>query len=958
MKPGFHPIRFLSLLIGVALATPVAAQSTERVSVATGGGEANGANEPSPSTSGDGRFVAFSSEANNLVPGDLNGTWDVFVHDRQTGITTLVSKDTSGTQGTGSSNRPVLSTDGRYVVFDSVADNLVGVDLNSSRDIFLHDLQTGVTELVSRSSNNAQGNADSLRPDISDDGRVICFESLASNLVANDGNQVTDVFAHDRQLGRTVRASVSSTGVEGNLDSTQAVVSGDGKFVAFSSGAWTLVPGDSNLLTDIFTRDLVQRTTERVSIGPFGAEANNASYLPAISRNGDIVVFESGAHNLVSGDTNSASDVFLRDRSSGATVRLSVSSSGAQASSHSHGPSISADGDVISFHSYAGDLVPGDVNGWWDVFSHRRSSGATELLSLGPGSVQGNWNAWASRISGDATTVVYHSDSNNLVPNDLNGVPDAFVRDGLGGGGTLANTTRVSEGTGGIEGNGQSGTSALTADGRYVVFYSDSDNLVPNDANGKTDVFFHDRATGATELISVSSAGVQGNDISYLQDLSDDGRYVVFTSYASNLIPSDLNPSADVFLRDRATGVTELISKSSLGVQANGLTYAAKVSADGRYIAFESAASNLVPNDTNGARDVFVHDRAMGTTIRASVDSNSSEGNDDSYFHTGGAISADGRFVVFNSDATNLVPGDGNAMKDVFLHDLELGTTERISVSSTGGDANAASWQCDISADGRWVVFQSLATDIAAGGTPLGSIYVRDRDAQTTALVSKSSQGVPAVDHSSYPAISPSGDSVCFSSLDANLVPGGSNGTLNVYLHQRSAGLTELISQDSSGAVGNLFSLEAALSADERFVSFTSFADNLVPGDANGVADVFVRDRGSAAGATNGTIVLGADVIVNAHSRLRCSWFAAPPGSNWYLLASKRNLGTTIGGHAFGVGPTYRILVNGVHGATGSASVLTPPLPSNFVGVTIYLEVAARLGNKVYDSNTVERTVR
>src|SRR6266446_1314542 len=239
-------------------------------------------------------------------------------------------------------------------------------------------------------------------------------------------------------------------------------------------------------------------------------------------------------------------------------------------------------------------------------------------------------------------------------------------------------TERVSVTSGGTEGNGASLGSALSADGRFVAFDSAATDLVAGDTNGVSDVFVHDRQTGATERVSVASGGAQGNASSGLigfafpPALSADGRFVAFVSYATNLVPGDTNGATDVFVHDRQTGMTERVSVASDGTQANNASSYPALSADGRFVAFQSDATNLVAGDTNGATDVFVHDRQTGTTERVSVASGGTQGNG---FSAGPALSADGRFVAFHDTATNLVAGDTNGASDVFVHELTVSTT-------------------------------------------------------------------------------------------------------------------------------------------------------------------------------------------------------------------------------------------------------------------------------------------
>jgi Tol biopolymer transport system component len=345
----------------------VCAQITTRVSVDSAGSEGDGLSS-GPSMSADGRFVAFYSDATNLVAGDLNGARDVFVHDRQTGETTRVSVDSSGVEGNGLSSGPSISADGRFVTFYSDANNLVQGDANAVRDVFVHDRQTGVTTRVSVDSSGAEANAASSGPSISADGLFVAFYSDATNLVPGDGNAVRDAFVHNRQTGVTTRVSVDSSGAEGNALSSGPWISGDGQSVAFYSDATNLVSTDTNGVRDVFVHDLTGGRTTLVSADSHEVIGNDKSGDPSISFDGRYVAFYSDATNLVSGDTNAVRDVFVHDRQTGFTGRVSVDSGGVQGDGASNGAAISGSGHDVAFYSDATNLVPGDLNSDEDVF--------------------------------------------------------------------------------------------------------------------------------------------------------------------------------------------------------------------------------------------------------------------------------------------------------------------------------------------------------------------------------------------------------------------------------------------------------------------------------------------------------------------------------------------------------------------------------------------------------------
>jgi len=366
--------------------------TTERVSVDSTGNEGNG-DSVSPTISGDGRYVAFSSWASNLVPSDTNYSDDVFVHDRQTGATERVSVDSAGGQSNGDSGWPVISGDGRYVAFGSGASNLISGDTSGLWDVFVHDRQTGATERVSVDSagNQASGTyPGSLGPAISSDGRYVAFESRATNLVPDDTNGTQDVFVHDRQTGITERVSVDNTGNQGDGWSQRSAISADGRYVAFMSMASNLVPDDTNGGDDIFVHDRQTGITERVSVDSSGNQGNDGSFSPAVSGDGRYVAFESRASNLVPCDANGDGDVFVHDRQAGGTERLSVDSAGSQGDYQSLWPAISADGRYVAFMSGASNLVPGDANCWSDVFV-RELPGIVEQGAINNCPRSGKW---------------------------------------------------------------------------------------------------------------------------------------------------------------------------------------------------------------------------------------------------------------------------------------------------------------------------------------------------------------------------------------------------------------------------------------------------------------------------------------------------------------------------------------------------------------------------------------
>jgi len=380
----------------------------------------------------------------------------------------------------------VVSASGRYIAFTSSADNLVGTDTNRSPDVFIRDRGTGQTERVSVGAGGAQArrtSSGSGQPAISGDGRYVAFTSAAPNLVVGDTNRAQDVFVRDRVAAVTVRVSLATGGEQARRDSGLPAISADGRVVAFVSAAPNIVAGDTNRTLDVFVRDLTTGRSERVSVSSSGAQARGTwrsreGYRPALSADGAIVAFASPASGLVASDRNHADDVFVRDRSAGATNLVSVDSAGAQRRlGGSRGPSLSADGRLVAFDSVAG----------FDV-------------------------------------------------SDTNGASDVYVRDRQG-----ATTSWASPGT---DDRG-SNASALSGDGRYVLFDSRS-QLLASDTDGFSDVYRYDRTTATTTLASVDTwYGRAGTGGAAQPSSSAAGLVVAFTS-AGGLIPDDNTPAPDV----------------------------------------------------------------------------------------------------------------------------------------------------------------------------------------------------------------------------------------------------------------------------------------------------------------------------------------------------------------------------------------------------------------------------
>ena len=428
----------------------------------------------------------------------------------------------------------------------------------------------GTTTRISLHTDGTQGNGASgvdfegYSVDISDNGRYVAFASEATNLVFGDTNGRRDVFLRDRDVDgdgvydepgsvRTTRISMGLLGAQANSDSWQVGISGDGRYVAFASFASNLVTGDTNGTSDVFRYDRVSGTIVRVSVSTAGVQGNALSDQPSVSYDGRYVAFRSYANNLIDGDANDPSDIFVRDVSSAVTSVVSLNSAGELGDADSFDPAISGDGSVVAFASRATNLLlpTADGNGVADVYAYNRWSGIMELVS-----------------AVDATTTTFGDD--------------------------------------------ESYTPSVNYNGSLIAFASRATNLDPTyiDTNLSADIFVRKTLYDATVMISVSYFGGLANDDSYTPDISSDGGFIAYASDASTLdLYGDMNGRRDIFLYEMATGLTRLISKAYNGSMSNDRSVAPEISAQGSHIAYPSRATNLITNDTNNEWDVFAYNR-------------------------------------------------------------------------------------------------------------------------------------------------------------------------------------------------------------------------------------------------------------------------------------------------------------------------------------------------------------
>jgi len=404
-------------------------------------------------------------------------------------------------------------------------------------------------------------------------------------------------------------------------------------------------------------------STIRVSEGPAGQDATSNSSWPSLSADGRFVAFSSWASNLVAKDRNDASDIFVRDLVTGTTTLVSVDSAGAQANGPSFSPSISADGNVVAFRSYATNLVANDTEGKIDVFVHTIATGVTQRVSQRPSGIGANRDSGEPAISGNGRTVAFSSDANNLVSVRVNVTGlccDIFVHNVATGHNRLGDPM--------VDGRGASDSFApvLSWTGRYLGFFSWGCDIVEGiPCLDESSVYRLDLKTSEMTLVSEAYKGGIGFGCGSNPAISADGTKVAFISDGGNIVPGDTNGAYDVFIRNLITGVTTRVSVTSKGAQTNGGLGRVGISGGGRFITFQSDAWNLVPNDDNLTQDIFVHDMRTGKTTRVSVGSSGQEGD---AYSANAAIDAAGNAIAFESDADNFVPPDANFTTDIFVH--------------------------------------------------------------------------------------------------------------------------------------------------------------------------------------------------------------------------------------------------------------------------------------------------
>lgn len=870
-------IRLTSFVVSAMLCVSITEGASQSITTLPQGATlSSSANSDStaPILNADGNFVLFTSQANNLVTNDNNGLLlDVFLRSLTNGVTSLISVRPDGTaSGNGVSFGGGISSNNQFVVFESRASNLVSNDVNNAGDIFLRDVIDGTTTLVSVNRfGTGSGNRNSSNPVMTPDGRFVAFESTASDLVPNDTNLVSDVFLRDLESGTTTLISVRSNGVfTANGASTRPAITDDGTIVAFKSFAMNLAPGTNNTTNGVYVRDLNLGVTKMVnvprtaSVPPTVAVRVDAHTL-ALSADGRFLALLTTASN-----TNAVPDgIYYCDlvNNTSARVTTNFSTAGTIGRSSLQGPSMSADGQWVAFEARTSNSSLALLYLW------NATTGTLSLISSA-----GN----APVISADGSKVAYQSyfTNNPSAPNSDRVQVFAWDRT------TLSSTLVSVDRDGNPAGDAEFPSASLSGDGARVAFQSRDGNLVENDANRSYDVLARDLGAGTTILVSERASTLPsltgfGASAIVANSVSGDGRFVAFVSEVASLVPNDTNGLVDVLVRDLTTGSNILVSINAAGSgTGNGMSREPVISGNGRFVAFVSAASDLVNNDTNALDDIFLRDLQAGGTTLVSINLDRTASAGGTSFRP--SISADGQRVAFQSRAIDLVPGDANNQPDVFVFDSATQSNQLVSISSGGSaSANGASEVPVISEDGKRVVFQSRANNLTQ--TPVSTanyqFYARDLDSGTTVLVSRGSSLVVSAPVPGAVTLSQDGNWAAFAngaasplylcdirvdtnttnkfvgnfaaspslSLDGRWLAfqqwTNTTSSAQVWLMDAQSGSKQLISVNGTGTSGgNGASMSPVVSGDGRFVIFKSRADDLVGNDTNAWSDIFARD--------------------------------------------------------------------------------------------------------------------
>jgi Tol biopolymer transport system component len=873
-------VSFLATAFTLSAQQGVPAQVLSSVPPPLSDGDAASGSSFSPLSRGSGRFVFFLSTAANLTTNDLNGgILDLYRHDLQTDTTQLVSaRAADGRAGNGPVTGFSASADGRWVAFSSRASDLLPNDTNRVEDIFLRDMDTGAVRWVSRTAADVASNGDSRIPIISGPGNHVLFESTASNLATgSDTNLLTDVFLWDRTSGESRRISSRTNGAAGSSLASSALLSDDGGTVVFRYAATDLVAAGTQIATDILVWTRSTATLRRIQLSgspPAGVTLPLTTYNAALSGDGRYLSF------LVPNATTTVAaheGVWRVNLNGGSPVRASgtLLVGNAAAITRTKGPVLALNGLLLAFTAQSNAAAAERIFAWDAV------RGVTTLNARRQTPTPGTEEpatAYAPLLSPDGALIAFETGA--AVPAagvPMSTGPRLYVRE-LASGRTWTPAPNLLTGYSDV-------SPEFAPDSRSLFIAPPFPLLGVEDHNGSSDVYQVSPSFEDVRLVSQRDPGLAnrtGDAPSRLEPnaFSDDGRFITFTSAASNLVDGDQNLRRDVFLRDLEEGVQVLVSVGLDGKPANGDSRQPRISASGTRVAFVSTATNLIANDTNAIAAVYVRDLADGTTTLVSApDRSTTKGT---WSARNPVISADGQTVLFESRAIDLVPTATSGVK-LFIRHLPSRRTILVSgnlspaspvdtfdgfgaqISGDGsrlafvtknavyvyhvgpgilepalvGGPNAPAYSVSLSRNGQYLAFLS--------GVPSNpeqkAIYWRDLSDLPSTLVAIQPLPSSAIPFSNI-SVSEDGGFVAFASNIAFAGTSDTNRANDVFIRELpSLKLTRISTPTGQSEAGNGFSDSPVISRDGNRIAFRSAASNLVEGDTNGLPDIFVHDR-------------------------------------------------------------------------------------------------------------------
>ena len=806
-----------------------------------------------PSISANGQYVVFetSFKENN----DTITPSNVYLKDRQTGDLRRISKSfLLGGLPNAPSYQPQVSSDGRYVVYTSFANNIDVLDSGFNQDIFLYDIQNDTTEIVSVSSLNIRGNGTSVSASINDDGSIVAFISDSTNLVNSDTNGIAQVYLRDRVNGTTHLVSVSNSGLVSNKDCSKPHISGDGRIVLYESLGTNLIPGQDNEFKKVFLYEVQNGFTELVSFTDSGNQANKDSLLPAISSNGRFITFTSAASNIIDSEKTPAFEIYLWDRLTGNRDIIGYNEKGIKALNNTNGGTFSADGQFLAFNSWVASLSFEDGNGSSDVF-------VVNLGRVRPNAMISKWDEEDFSGVGIVNTKRSQRQSQEIMPGETAAYKIRVLNQGVESDQLKIDSTSAPTGwnvrflnltsdsgdiTEEIVAHGwttpslQPGESIelkleVTIDGNPNNIPRSFEMVVTMSAANKRGAM--DAVSAVTSIpqsfpgsfmISRSMDGTPANSTSSRMSLSADGRFVTFMSEASNLVPEDSNERSDVFLYNRVTDRISRVSESLSGGGGLAESTSPSISRDRSRLVFHSRSSNTIDDTTEIRNDIYLRDYANDTLKKVTVVPESSgvvEANRGSQLPR---LSGNGKWIIFQSVATNLGPEDDNGAWDLYLYDIDNQLFEIISQSSTGELGNGDSTNGHITFDGRYIVFNSFATNLVLDDENVyEDVYLIDREENHIELISKSFDGATANGPSIANGISDDGRFILFSSYASNIAQDDMNGELDLFLYDHSTDETVPINTESQIATGAVGSGSGSISPDGEWITFSTIANAL-----------------------------------------------------------------------------------------------------------------------------------